>query len=108
MPCPIAEHAGSISKGDLKRFLAWAAQHLGYSELAGIGQATPTAELEPLREGQAPQTDEQVPFQQTKMLGSQQGLLTKSSPRARAGLPKQMSRCLGPNKNDRFTMRPAY
>ena len=38
----------------------WAAENLGYSELAGIGQATPTAELEPLREGQAPQTDEQV------------------------------------------------
>ena len=53
-------HAGSISKGDLKRFLVWAAENLGYSELAGIGQATPTAELEPLREGQAPQTDEQV------------------------------------------------
>ena len=52
--------AGSISKGDLKAFLAWAAEHLGYTELAAIGEATPTAELEPLREGQAPQTDEQV------------------------------------------------
>ena len=60
----LAKRAGSISKGDLKRFLAWAAEHLGYSELAGIGRATPTAELEPLREGQAPQTDEQVLFPQ--------------------------------------------
>lgn len=51
--------AGAISKGDLKRFLTWAATNLGYSELAPIGEAAPTAELEPLREGEAPQTDEQ-------------------------------------------------
>ena len=54
--------AGGISKGDLKTFLAWAAEHLGYTELTAIAEATPTAELEPLREGTAPQTDEQVEY----------------------------------------------
>ncbi|KAK9793458.1 hypothetical protein WJX73_010827 [Symbiochloris irregularis] len=50
---------GSVSKGDLKRFLIWAASAWGYSELAAIGQADPQAELEPLREGVSLQTDEQ-------------------------------------------------
>jgi len=49
---------GGISKGDLKRFLLWGATNLGYPSLKDVVEATPTAELEPLREGQAPQTDE--------------------------------------------------
>ncbi|KAK9857601.1 hypothetical protein WJX84_007195 [Apatococcus fuscideae] len=49
---------GGISKGDLKRFLHWGAEHLGYGELAGVVEAPPTAELEPIREGQEVQTDE--------------------------------------------------
>lgn len=40
---------GGISKGDLRRFLKWGAVHLGYSELAGVEAAPPTAELEPIR-----------------------------------------------------------
>ncbi|KAK4423073.1 Glutamine-dependent NAD(+) synthetase [Sesamum alatum] len=40
---------GSISKQDLRRFLKWAAVHLGYSSLAEIEAAPPTAELEPIR-----------------------------------------------------------
>ena len=40
---------GGISKGDLKKFLKWGAEHLGYSELAEVEGAPPTAELEPLR-----------------------------------------------------------
>ena len=51
--------AGGVSKGDLKRFLHWGAQHLGYPELANVVAAPPTAELEPLREGSAAPTDEQ-------------------------------------------------
>jgi hypothetical protein len=50
---------GGISKQDLRRFLKWGAQHLGYPELANVEAAPPTAELEPIREGVAPQTDEQ-------------------------------------------------
>ncbi|XP_058225335.1 glutamine-dependent NAD(+) synthetase isoform X2 [Rhododendron vialii] len=40
---------GSISKQDLRRFLRWAATHLGYTSLAEIEAAPPTAELEPIR-----------------------------------------------------------
>lgn len=40
---------GSISKQDLRTFLRWAANHLGYSSLAEIEAAPPTAELEPIR-----------------------------------------------------------
>ena len=46
---------GAISKNDLRRFLVWASQHLGYSELAHVEAAPPTAELEPIREGVAAQ-----------------------------------------------------
>ena len=51
--------AGGISKTDIRRFLYWAADHLGYSELRGVVAAPPSAELEPIREGQEAQTDEQ-------------------------------------------------
>ncbi|CAA2993036.1 glutamine-dependent NAD(+) synthetase [Olea europaea subsp. europaea] len=40
---------GSISKQDLRIFLKWAAIHLGYSSLAEVEAAPPTAELEPIR-----------------------------------------------------------
>ncbi|XP_020274404.1 glutamine-dependent NAD(+) synthetase isoform X2 [Asparagus officinalis] len=40
---------GSISKQDLRAFLRWAAIHLGYSSLAEVEAAPPTAELEPIR-----------------------------------------------------------
>lgn len=50
---------GGISKTDIRRFLYWAADHLGYSELRGVVAAPPSAELEPIREGEEAQTDEQ-------------------------------------------------
>ncbi|KAK1291138.1 hypothetical protein QJS10_CPB17g01337 [Acorus calamus] len=40
---------GSVSKQDLRSFLRWAAVHLGFSSLADIEAAPPTAELEPSR-----------------------------------------------------------
>ncbi|KAH6774040.1 carbon-nitrogen hydrolase family protein [Perilla frutescens var. frutescens] len=40
---------GSISKQDLRRFLRWAAVHLGFASLEEIEAAPPTAELEPIR-----------------------------------------------------------
>lgn len=46
---------GAISKNDLRRFLVWAAEHLGYSELTRVVAAPPTAELEPVRQGVAAQ-----------------------------------------------------
>ena len=39
---------GGISKTDLRRFLRWAADHLGYDALIGVVEAPPTAELEPI------------------------------------------------------------
>ena len=42
---------GAISKLDLRRFLAWAAEHLELPALAAINAAPPSAELEPLRPG---------------------------------------------------------
>eukprot|EP00887_Chlorella_sp_A99_P004869 scaffold4.g4869.t1 len=50
---------GGVSKQDLRRFLRWAAVHLGYSALAEVEAAPPTAELEPLHNGAVAQTDEQ-------------------------------------------------
>lgn len=49
---------GGISKGDLRRFLEWAPHHLGYTALAEIVTAPPTAELEPITETYT-QTDEE-------------------------------------------------
>lgn len=49
---------GGISKHDLRRFLKWAEHHLGYTALAEIVEAPPTAELEPITETYT-QTDEE-------------------------------------------------
>jgi len=49
---------GAVSKADLRRFLRWAAVHLGYPTLASVEAAPPTAELEPRRDGHV-QTDEE-------------------------------------------------
>ncbi|RKU24432.1 NAD(+) synthase [Candidatus Poribacteria bacterium] len=48
---------GGISKHDLRRFLRWAEQHLGYTALGEIVAAPPTAELEPITDTYT-QTDE--------------------------------------------------
>lgn len=48
---------GGISKVDLKLLLAWAARERGYTALAEISAAPPTAELRPLAEG-AGESDE--------------------------------------------------
>ncbi|KAK9815368.1 hypothetical protein WJX72_002356 [[Myrmecia] bisecta] len=50
---------GGISKADLRRFLVWAVDELGFDELTEVHRAAPTAELEPLLPGQPAQTDEQ-------------------------------------------------
>ena len=41
---------GGISKTDLRRFLRWAAENLGYDALIEVVEAPPTAELEPITE----------------------------------------------------------
>ncbi|KAK2725857.1 glutamine-dependent NAD(+) synthetase-like [Artemia franciscana] len=50
---------GGISKMDLKRFLHYASQRFNLPILRKIVAAPPTAELEPLKDGQLVQTDEQ-------------------------------------------------
>ncbi|MED6275834.1 Glutamine-dependent NAD(+) synthetase [Characodon lateralis] len=49
---------GGISKTDLKNFLAYCAEKFQFTTLRGILAAPPTAELEPLTDGQLSQTDE--------------------------------------------------
>ncbi|KAK3270346.1 hypothetical protein CYMTET_21251, partial [Cymbomonas tetramitiformis] len=49
---------GGICKRDLKGFLNWAAENLGYPVLKEIQEAPPTAELEPIRSDYV-QTDEE-------------------------------------------------
>ncbi|KAM4652755.1 glutamine-dependent NAD(+) synthetase [Discoglossus pictus] len=49
---------GGISKTDLKGFILYAAEHHKISSLRSIVSAPPTAELEPLTNGQVSQTDE--------------------------------------------------
>jgi NAD+ synthase (glutamine-hydrolysing) len=49
---------GGISKTDLRSFLRWGAEHLGYPTLASVEEAPPTAELEPIRDDYV-QTDEE-------------------------------------------------
>jgi NAD+ synthase (glutamine-hydrolysing) len=41
---------GSISKVDLKRFLIWGSEHLGFKTLMEIGESNATAELQPILE----------------------------------------------------------
>ena len=41
---------GSVSKTDLRRFLRWGVENLGYESLTEIVEAVPTAELEPTTE----------------------------------------------------------
>ncbi|XP_013141047.1 PREDICTED: glutamine-dependent NAD(+) synthetase-like [Papilio polytes] len=50
---------GGISKTDLKSFLQYAKNRFFLPSLSEILQAPPTAELEPLADGQITQTDEQ-------------------------------------------------
>ncbi|KAL6468909.1 hypothetical protein MHYP_G00224330 [Metynnis hypsauchen] len=49
---------GGVSKMDLKRFLQYCAEHFQLTALKSVLAAPPTAELEPLTEGQVSQTDE--------------------------------------------------
>lgn len=50
---------GGISKTDLRMFLIYTKEKFNLSVIGDIVNAVPTAELEPLKEGQIAQTDEQ-------------------------------------------------
>ena len=49
---------GGISKGDIRSFLRWGVENLGFPTLGSVEQAPPTAELEPIRDDYV-QTDEE-------------------------------------------------
>ncbi|ELT96786.1 hypothetical protein CAPTEDRAFT_205115 [Capitella teleta] len=49
---------GGISKSDLRSFMAYCVQTFGWTVLTKIYSMTPTAELEPLTDGQVAQSDE--------------------------------------------------
>jgi len=49
---------GGISKSDLKKFVFYCVEKFNFTSLIGILGAQPTAELEPLKDGQIQQTDE--------------------------------------------------
>ncbi|XP_050390944.1 glutamine-dependent NAD(+) synthetase [Patella vulgata] len=50
---------GGISKTDLRHFIKYCTRKFGFNSLKEIYAASPTAELEPLSDGQIAQTDEQ-------------------------------------------------
>lgn len=50
---------GGISKTDLRKFMNYARDHFNITSIGEIITAPPTAELEPLLEGQVAQTDEE-------------------------------------------------
>ncbi len=58
---------GAISKNDLRKFLVWAAENLGYGELMRVQAAPPTAELEPIRENVNAQVNNTNAFSLTKL-----------------------------------------
>lgn len=62
---------GSVSKQDLRLFLRWAAINLGYSSLAEIEAAPPTAELEPIRSNysQLDEADMGMTYEELSMYG---------------------------------------
>lgn len=62
---------GGISKTDLRKFLRWAAQNLGYTALADIEAAPPTAELEPIRTDyeQLDEVDMGMTYEELSMYG---------------------------------------
>ena len=62
---------GGISKADLRRFLRWAAENLGYTVLNEVLDAPPTAELEPITESytQEDEADMGLTYQELSRFG---------------------------------------
>ncbi|KAJ7531013.1 hypothetical protein O6H91_14G028700 [Diphasiastrum complanatum] len=62
---------GGISKQDLRAFLRWGAENLGYSALEEIEAAPPTAELEPIRKNytQLDEVDMGMTYEELSLYG---------------------------------------
>ncbi|CAG0914199.1 unnamed protein product [Notodromas monacha] len=118
---------GSISKSDLKKFLLYTLRTHGLKSLESILNAPPTAELEPLQNGQLAQTDE-VDMGMTYDELSVFGRLRKQSacgpfsmfcklihtwgdrcsPSEVAEKVKHFFRCYAINRHKMTTLTPAY
>jgi len=118
---------GGISKGDLKRFLQYAAVKYGYSALSDVVEAPPTAELRPLSGNEIEQTDEEdmgMTYDElgefgrlrkvercgpvsmfTQLLGTWGSRL---SPSEIAGKVKHFFTSYGRNRHKLTTLTPAY
>ena len=62
---------GGISKTDLRKFLWWASENVGYSKLKEIIEAPPTAELEPITESytQSDEADMGMSYKELEIFG---------------------------------------
>ena len=60
---------GSISKTDLKKFLLYASDNLGYPSLKEVLQAKPTAELQPLESHQTDEEDMGLTYDELSRFG---------------------------------------
>ena len=116
---------GGISKHDLRRFLKWAEQHLGYPALGQIVAAPPTAELEPITEtytqideddmgmtyaelsrfGQLRKMEQCGPVSMFKKLVEEWDHLP---PREVAEKVKHFFRCYAINRHKMTTLTPSY
>lgn len=118
---------GGISKMDLKKFLIYAKDKFALPVLSEIIAAPPTAELEPLKDGQLAQTDEQDMGMTYDEL-SQYGRLRKQnfcgpysmfcklvatwksdcSPKEVADKVKHFFRCYAINRHKMTVLTPSY
>ena len=88
---------GSISKVDLKRFLAWAGIKYGYTSLIDTLKAAPTAELRPIVDDKPQQTDEE----EMGMTYDELGVFGRLRKIDRCGPLSMFLRLVGPWQRDR-------
>uniref|UniRef100_A0A914WZ17 Glutamine-dependent NAD(+) synthetase n=1 Tax=Plectus sambesii TaxID=2011161 RepID=A0A914WZ17_9BILA len=118
---------GGICKGDLNGFLQYCLSKFGLDSLTGILDAPPTAELEPLQDGQLVQTDEAdmgMTYEELGVFGRLRlpgscgpysmfiALLDKwghkHSPHEIAAKVKHFFRCYAINRHKATVLTPAY
>lgn len=116
---------GGISKTDLKRFLLWAADHLGYESLKGVVAAQPSAELVPPSNGriQSDEEDMGMTYEELSLFGrlrnvarcgpvamyqKLRGIWTELSPMETAAKVKHFFTSYSINRHKVTTLTPSY
>ncbi|XP_060796927.1 glutamine-dependent NAD(+) synthetase-like isoform X1 [Neoarius graeffei] len=118
---------GGVSKMDLKNFLLYCSEHFQFSALKSILAAPPTAELEPLTDGQVSQTDEadmEMTYSELSVIGKLRKLSKcgpysmfcklihswkeSCSPSQVATKVKHFFRMYSANRHKMTTMTPSY